>query len=307
MTRPSKIAAWLDCAHFLTLRHLVEDKHLAEPKGVFGSWSQLLADKGVQHETDCLDEYQRQGKQIYRVPERLSTEKFEAWRTRIGDPLSDGHDVIYQMPLVHEGIRGIADFLIRIDHADGGFSYEPVDAKLARVDAKPAHLLQLCFYADALNALTGRRPHHLHLWLGSGHMETFVADSYLPYWNRIKHQLARALGDNSGLPTRPEPCNHCKYCEFDQNCTDHWRAEDSLIYVAGIRKDDRELLAAAGITSLADLSVSSGEVEGIRPERLSRIVDKRLCKRKLDKRAKHVPPSGSSNLRRILSGVAVFH
>ena len=34
-------------------------------------------------------------------------------------------------------------------------SYEPVDAKLARVEAKPGHVLQLCFYADAIEAVTG--------------------------------------------------------------------------------------------------------------------------------------------------------
>ena len=34
---------------------------------------------------------------------------------RVGDVLAQGHDVVFQMPFVHEGIRGIADFLERAD------------------------------------------------------------------------------------------------------------------------------------------------------------------------------------------------
>ena len=86
---------------------------------------------------------------------------------RVANPLDQGCDVIYQMPFVHEGIQGIADFLVRVEDGDtGGVSYEPVDAKLAWVEAKPGHVLQLCFYADAIAALSGVRPRHMHLWLG---------------------------------------------------------------------------------------------------------------------------------------------
>lgn len=57
------------------------------------------------------------------------------------------------MPFIHDGIRGIADFVVRTtDPVTGGVSYEPVDAKLTRFDAKPGHVLQLCFYAEAIEA-----------------------------------------------------------------------------------------------------------------------------------------------------------
>ena len=71
--------------------------------------------------------------------------------------MEKGFDVIYQMPFVHDGIRGIADFLIRVDDVDRATaSYEPVDAKLTRIEGKPGHVLQLCFYADAIDALDGQ-------------------------------------------------------------------------------------------------------------------------------------------------------
>lgn len=269
---PSKITAWLDCAHFLTLKHQVEDGLLSHPGGGFGSFSELLADKGVQHEMDCLAEYEGLGKTIFRIPERLTHERFESWVARIGDPFAGGPDVIYQMPLIHEGIRGIADFLIRVEGQAGEATYEPVDAKLVREAAKPGHVLQLCFYADAIESLTGSRPRHLHLWLGSGRMETLTADDYLSYWNRLRSQLSLVLGNEARELTDPEPCNHCDFCEFTSLCTDQWRERDSLIYIAGIRKQERDLLEAGGVTTVSALAECSTDVSGLRSERLSRIV-----------------------------------
>lgn len=53
----------------------------------------------------------------------------------------------------------MADFVLRVaDEETGQVSYEPVDAKLARSEAKPGHVLQLCFYAEAIEALTGGAP-----------------------------------------------------------------------------------------------------------------------------------------------------
>ena len=43
---PSKITAWLDCPHYLTLRSKVDDGQLPEPDAVFGSFSRLLLAKG---------------------------------------------------------------------------------------------------------------------------------------------------------------------------------------------------------------------------------------------------------------------
>lgn len=82
--------------------------------------------------------------------------------------MAQGYGVIYQLPFVHGGMRGIADFLVKHTFDDGTFTYEPVDAKLARKEAKPGHILQLCF-----SMLTrSRRPGGRHLaactsgWVG---------------------------------------------------------------------------------------------------------------------------------------------
>ncbi|HUS60667.1 MAG TPA: TM0106 family RecB-like putative nuclease, partial [Acidimicrobiales bacterium] len=290
---PSKITAWLDCAHFLTLRHQVDDGTLVSSGSAFGELAQLLVDKGLEHESACRAHYKQQGKSIFDVPGREPRESFAAWVRRIGNPLDDGYDVIYQMPLVHDGVRGVADFLVKVVDPDTGAAhYEPLDAKLARAEAKPGHVLQLCFYADALHALTGQRPRQVHLWLGSGRVESLAADDFAAYWNRMRHQLAALLAadSNGTVATSPEPCGHCAFCEFAELCTAVWRADDSLIYVAGLRQQDRPPLVEAGVSTLAMLAAHAGVIDGLRPERLVRLVGQAALQVEGRARPEDTPP-----------------
>lgn len=268
---PSKITAWLDCAHFLTLRHEVDDG-LRQPAAFrLGEMAQLLLEKGLTHEREVLTRYRSAGRSVFEVPPRNADESFAGWVARVRPVLEQGHDVLYQMPFVHEGVRGIADFLERVEN-EGVVSYEPVDAKLARAAAKPGHVLQLCFYAEAIAATTGRPPARLHVELGSGARESIRASDVLPYWRRQRRSLA-ALLEEPPDDTVPEPCDHCAFCEFEPVCDAEWRAADSLVYVAGIRRSDRALLAAAEVHTLAGLAAAAPPVvDGIDAERLHRLV-----------------------------------
>jgi len=273
---PSKITAWLDCDHYLTLRHRVDEGSMAKPDATFGSMARMLSDKGLEHEKDCLAGYRSRGLSVFEVPkqDREGGESFAHWVGRVGNPLADGHDVIYQMPFVHAGVRGIADFLIRVvDPATSTWGYEPVDAKLARKEAKPGHVLQLCFYADAIEALTGHRARRIHLWLGSGDAETLLADDFRPYWRSLRGRLVEVMDQEpTSVITVPESNAHCDYCEFAGPCTDQWRAADALHYVAGIRRPDRDALGLIGVSTMAALATQTGPVPGLRADRLVRIV-----------------------------------
>ena len=78
----------------------------------------------------------------------------------------------------------------RPNPVDGYALYEPYDAKLARLAAKPGHVLQLCFYADAIEALTGSAPRQMHLWLGSGEVESLEVKQFGAYWRRLRRLAA---------------------------------------------------------------------------------------------------------------------
>jgi len=269
---PSKITAWLECSHFLSLRNRADAGTLRVEPRPLGSLADLLIEKGAQHERNCLQELEDDGRSVYQVPGRNPDETFLRWVERIGNPMQDGHDVIYQMPLVHEGIRGIADFLIRKEGVEGYCSYEPVDAKLTRIEGKPGHVLQLCFYADALEALTGRVPSEMHLWLGSGVSESLRVEEFRPYWRRLRRQLATLLDQDDITETRPEPCTHCDYCEFNPLCDAQWRNEDSLVYVANIRTPERHALEREGVRTVVELSTRAGSVPELHDENLERLV-----------------------------------
>ena len=270
---PSKITAWLGCAHYLTLNSLVEAGEMSVDPSPLSSLAEILVEKGNQHESGCLEDYEAMGKTIYEVPGRNRGEDFLVWVARIGNPMELGYDVVYQMPFVHDGIRGIADFLVRREAPIEGFAlYEPVDAKLTRNYAKPGHVLQLCFYAEAMAALVGLAPHSMHIWLGSGTTQALVVEDFAPYWRRLRRQLEVLLGDEGAdVATRPRPCESCEYCEFSGHCERQWRAEDSLAFVANTRQSERDALEESGVRTVVELSRRREPVANLRDEKLARL------------------------------------
>ena len=257
----------------MTLQHQLEAGTLALTATPMGALAEVLVEKGASHERDCLSQFETQGCSIYYVPGRNPEESFAQWVARIGNPLELGYDVVCQMPFIHDGIRGIADFLQRVQSPDSSYSdYEPIDAKLSRSQGKPGHVLQLCFYAEAIAALVGRPPRDMHLWLGSGELEQLSVEQYLPYWRRLRRQLSTLLnGVSVPLDTAPEPCSHCEVCEFSSRCESEWRANDSLVYVATIRRPERAALERVQVRTLAALADRVGPVADIHAENLERL------------------------------------
>ncbi len=151
---------------------------------------------------------------------------------------------IFQMPFVHDGIRGIADFLVRtVDPDTGAVTYEPVDAKLARNEAKPGHVLQLCFYAEAIARAHRRsaraRAHRARLRCRSRRSGSTTCCRTGVACAASSAELVDAPPTDD---TFPEPCDHCQFCQFEMVCEDQWRAADSLVHVAGVRAADRVTL-----------------------------------------------------------------
>ena len=116
--------------------------------------------------------------------------------------MGEGVPVIYQAHLVSDGWGGFPDFLVRCTTpghlcATRGWHYTPWDTKLAR-SAKPAFLLQLCAYADLLEAISGFRPGEIVFVLGQG-VRTGVSDPALlpllppppPVLRRVPVELGR--------------------------------------------------------------------------------------------------------------------
>ena len=71
------------------------------------------------------------------------------------------------------------------------------------------------------------------------------------------------------------PCSHCEFCTFAEVCEQQWRDEDSLVHVAGLRSPERTALTDADVATIAALSSldSTTPLGGLRPDRLSRVVE----------------------------------
>ena len=142
--------------------------------------------------------------------------------------------------------RGHADFLERIERptALGAFGYEAVDTKLARNEARPAHVLQLCFYSAGIRGVQKVPPEHMHIELGSGRRESLRPHDFDAYFARAQRSLERFV--DAPPVTVAVPCAACEMCGFRDDCDAQWRARDDLSYVAGIRRSQTVALEAWG-------------------------------------------------------------
>jgi uncharacterized protein len=247
---PSDLNAFVECRHRTTLAREValgvrETPHRSD------EGAKLLADKGQQHELAYLASMRDAGRDVVEIA--MEDWNFDAAAARTLDAMRSGADVIWQATFVDGAWRGRADFLVRVPGTSklGAWRYEPVDAKLAR-EEKPTYVLQLCFYSDGLAAVQGGRPEQMHVFLGVGETRPLRYDDFAAYYRRVRSQFERALAAPSD--TRPYPVEHCALCEFHGACRDRWRAEDSLVLVAGARRAHVALLEEARIPRLAALA-----------------------------------------------------
>ena len=74
----------------LTLRNQVESGLLQPERRPRSELAEILIEKGVEHESICLEDYEAMGKTIYEVPGRNADESFAEWVARVGDPLREG-------------------------------------------------------------------------------------------------------------------------------------------------------------------------------------------------------------------------
>ena len=112
--------------------------------------------------------------------------------------------------------RGLADFLER--QPDGG--YEVVDTKLAR-RARPAHVLQLCFYTEQLARIQGAMPER------DARRQRARRARDLPARRTSSPTTggcARASSPRSrtARDTYPYPVDHCGLCDFLALCKEQW-------------------------------------------------------------------------------------
>jgi predicted RecB family nuclease len=253
---PSDLVGYLACPHLTTLSLAVVRGELERPHR-HNPHADLIARKGDEHEGRYLAALRDAGRDVVEVGVG-DVRDFDRAALATVEAIAQSPDIVYQAVFSHDGWRGLADFLER--QSDG--SYEAVDTKLAR-HARPGHLLQLCFYTEQLERLSGRRPAAMHIVSGLGERETYRPEEFEVYYRRLRDRFLAAIA--KGRDTYPYPVDHCSLCEFLARCKHQWRDDDHLSLVAGIARTQVELLTAA---ELATMTALGDAPPGTRVQRL---------------------------------------
>ena len=252
----------LSCAHLTTLDRAVALGAIEPPPPYDDPRGDVLRRRGVDHERRLMERFAAEGREVETVVEAdtpLPRRDAAAAAARTRGAMARGVDVVYQGRLEDGAGRwsGYPDFLLRVDgrSALGGWSYEVLDAKLAR-RAKGEALLQLLLYSDLLARAQGSEPGQMHLALGGGggggaDFESFRVVEYAAYYRAVRRRF-EAHAD-APPETYPEPVEHCALCAWKQACAGRRRADDHLSLVAGIARGQRRRLVARGVATMADL------------------------------------------------------
>ena len=254
------LSSHLACGHLTSLRRAVALGELERPKPYDDPRADVLRQRGIEHEQHLLQRFAAEGRTVEAVTAAgvpfAQRDRAEA-AARTVDAMRRGADVIYQGRLEDGDGRwsGYPDFLIRVERPSelGGWSYEVIDAKLART-AKGAALLQLLLYSGLLQRRQGAAPESMHLALGGGRGAvdaSFRVAEYAAYYRAVRWRF-EAHAD-APPQTYPEPVEHCAICDWRRSCADRRRADDHLSLVAGITRGQRHRLVERDVTTMAGL------------------------------------------------------
>src|SRR5438132_7669200 len=251
---PSDLNDHLECAHLTTLALEVARGERARPF-VADEHAELLRRKGELHERAYLDRLRAKGRQTVEITLGEPWD-FEAAGRQTAEAMRAGAEIISQATFVDGRWRGRSDFLLRVERATrlGAWGYEPLDAKLARAE-KPTYVLQLCFYSDGVAAIQGSPPEYIHVLLGVGEQRTLRYDDFAAYYRRVRAGFEAVIA--APATTEPYPVEHCALCQFRGVCAARWEAEDHLVQVANMRRDQVARLREAGLPTLTALARSA--------------------------------------------------
>ena len=275
----TRLNQFLGCAHRSALWLAGEQ----EPEDSGGN-AQLVREKGLEHEARVLGQLELTHGAAVRVPFEAS---MDARVLTTLEALRNGAPLVYQAALITERWIAFPDFLVKIGRSDDGRSlYEPQDAKLAR-QAKAEHVLQLGVYARLLGELAKSPTQGGTIHVGRGDPVSVNLAGTRHITARLMGKL-EAFADLPQRSTEPVRCAACAQCGFLSRCESEWRAADSPIFVAGIRIDQVEKLAKAGIGTLSVLAELNPvtRVDGIAPETIAKLTQQARLQRTAAKTGK---------------------
>ena len=242
----SPFASWMDRAHLHAPAAHTPDARAADMT--------LLAAMGDDHERAHLDQLLGAGHDVWQPP--AAARDADAKVAATLEAMRAGREILFQATLRHDGFEGHADFLRRVG-TPGAFHYEVLDTKLAR-KPKPYFLIQLCAYAEMLEAAQGVRPRNVHVVNGARETLAFRTDDYFFFYLTLKRAFLeqQARFDPS---TRPMPEARADHGRWQSVATAFLAEIDHPSRVAGITGHQVAKLASGAIHTMKELASTTLE------------------------------------------------
>lgn len=225
----------------------------------------LLKKQGEVHELKTLAMFREQGLEVIDLSQSLDGNLTLT-------AMQSGVDVIYQATLELQPFRGQADFLVKVPGKSGlgDFYYEVWDTKLSKT-IKPYFLVQLCCYAEMLEALQGRLPEYLVVVLGTSEQKRLRTEDYFYYTQHLKQTFLQAHQEFSPHHC-PDPADSTSWGRWSEYAEELFKKADHLSRVATMTKSQIKKLEKAGIHTMQALA----HTEGIRVKGMSSAILERL-------------------------------
>ncbi len=252
---PSDLSNFLSCRHLASLDLRAARDQAEKPKRSNVMIDELRA-RGIAHEQAYLGHLRGQGLSIAAKPAPPPGEPAAALsHEETLAAMRAGADILYQATLADDAWSGVADFLRKIPEPSelGGWSYEVIDAKLAR-ETRAGTILQLCVYSYLVGKLQGRRPGQMYVVSPGHELEplAYRTDDYAAYFRLLERGMEGFI--KSPADTYPEMVAHCDLCAWWQDCEKRRRTDDALCYVAGISTGQIRSLRELGVQKLAEFA-----------------------------------------------------
>lgn len=235
----SPYAFWMD-------RYAVAFPHMATLKDAQDELANVLQKRGLAHEHQLENSFIEQGLSLVKIAGQNDTEKKDATLSA----MKQGIDVIAQARLDVDDFMGYADFLIKVDGASdlGDFHYEVWDTKLSK-HLKPSYVIQLCCYAEMLEAMQGVRPQNIALVLGNGKRERLRTHEYFQYYLELKKSFLSALNTFE----MPDPAEYKEWGSWSTYAEQVLKEKDHLFQIANIKRSQIKKLNKSDIFTMQGL------------------------------------------------------
>ncbi len=217
---------------------------------------------GDEQEHHILERYrERFGDAVAEIarPEHLDAESLAVAVEQTAAAFARDSEVVFQATFFDGSFVGFADFIVRL--RDG--RYRVQDSKLAR-SARVTALLQLAAYAEQLQRMGVTVDDTVELLLGDGSVSAHRVSEIEPVYRKRRQRLLRIIDEHiadAGIVAWGDPrftvCGRCDTCDAEI------QAARDVLLVAGMRVTQRERLMRAGITTIDQLAVSTGPLDGI--------------------------------------------